>query len=63
MFDERGFVGAEDLKDISSVWLRIYDENIDTSNVLLDPGNLKVFEDHKNYIRYIDRTGFTINPQ
>jgi hypothetical protein len=62
-FDETGFEGFEELKDISSLCLRVFDSDLEVNETLLEAGELYCFETLEGYYDYIMNSNYLINPQ
>lgn len=58
-----GFVDSEKLEDLESIWLRVYDQDMDTDETMLYAGDLKVFNDNRKYAQYMKKYNFLIQPQ
>ena len=63
VFDVRGFVDSDKLKNINSIWLRIYDNNMESDSVDIALGDFKVFSNYESFYRYVMTTDYKINPQ
>ena len=62
VFDCKGFENSEHLKDLSEIWLRVYDDDIEDGSVL-HVGQLLQFSDLKTYYNYVNASQYVINPQ
>lgn len=62
VLDSRGFVDSESLGDISSIWLRLYDDDLN-NKASFALGDFRLFSDLKSYYDYVHSSDHLINPQ
>ncbi len=58
-----GFVNSEALDDVAKIWLRIYDQSIDPDDTMVYVGGMKVFNDNREYVNFINQYRYLISPQ
>ena len=58
-----GFVDSEEIGDVKAVWLRVYDDSLAPDDTMLYVGGLKLFNDNREYVKYMKQYSYMIRPQ